>query len=165
MAPADAPRLVVLKNPIRISSFFTLEPIAPNTINSTRENMTDDKRLADHKNVKIGINPASTNEKKHAIPNTHAGRPFDTTVSELRNSETPIENPSASKEDKPITKTTLVSKLPAWDPETMAKDVMTPSTAPKMLARVADMICISVFILSWNSYFGSRSSPTCLTNS
>jgi len=98
----------------------------------------------------IGRLPAATNDRKHTNPRA-AGRvriglvgspsrsAFARSESELKNSETPIERPSASRDDVPITTTVRLLNDPAEEPATIAKDVITPSTAPNIEALSEDM--------------------------
>ena len=64
--------------------------------------------------------------------------PDDCSAVELRNSEIPIEMPSATRLDPPTTTTVRMDDAASgeeWDAATMTKEVTTPSTPPSKAAR------------------------------
>lgn len=92
--------------------------------------------------------PHTTKETKQATPRERGDAslafcncsPLAKAEELLRYSETPMERPSATRLEIPMTHSVSMVISPACVPATMANEVITPSTPPSREARSSDML-------------------------
>ena len=137
---AREPRLVVSTRLHRRTSPVTLALIHPKHKRTKKDMLTAPKRAASpDTNTKRGRKPQRMKLVKQATPHQIGAGPLSFLSSSSprteRYSETPIDTPSAIKDDEPTTATTLVDAERKDEPATIESDVMTPSTPPNKALR------------------------------
>ena len=138
---AREPRLVVSTRLHRRTSPVTLALTHPKHKRTKKDMLIAPKRAASPAtNIKRGRNPQRMKLAKQATPHQFgAGERLSflniSSPRTERYSETPIDIPSAIKDDDPTTATTLVDAERKDEPATIASDVMTPSTPPNKALR------------------------------